>query len=239
MSIRAQDLKIKIFADGADRNAILDLSRNPLIAGFTTNPTLMRKAGIVEYEAFAKEILQEVRDRPISFEVFSDEFEEMETQAMRIASWADNLYVKIPVTNTRGQSAAPLMARLCRRGVKVNATAILTLPQVQEAARSLAGGPPAVISVFAGRIADTGIDPVPTMKAALEVVAPHRNVEVLWASAREIYNLVQAEQIRCHVITLTADLVKKVPVLGRELTDVSLETVKMFHDDAVAAGYTL
>jgi transaldolase len=235
----ARSLNIKIFADGADRSAILELYGNPLIQGFTTNPTLMRKAGVKEYELFAKDILKEIKDRPISFEVFSDEFAEMESQAMKLASWGGNVYVKIPVTNTRGESAAPLVARLASRGVKVNATAILTLQQVSEIASSLAGGPPSVISVFAGRIADTGIDPLPIMKAALEIVAPHPNIEIIWASPREVLNIVQADQLRCHIITVTPDLLKKLPMLGTDLGALSLETVRMFHRDAAAAGYTL
>jgi transaldolase len=239
MTISAKSLRIKIFADGADRAAILELAKNPLIKGFTTNPTLMRKAGVSGYEAFAKDVLREVKDRPISFEVFSDDFAEMEAQAMKIASWADNVYVKIPVTNTRSESSAPLVSRLARSGVKVNATAILTIPQVQTIARALAGGPPSIISVFAGRIADTGTDPVPMMKSALETVAPHQNIEIIWASPRELFNVVQADQIRCHIITMTPDLLGKLPLLGRDLADVSLDTVRMFHRDAAAAGYTL
>jgi transaldolase len=199
----------------------------------------MRKAGVSHYESFAKDILREVKDRPISFEVFSDEFPEMEAQAMKLTSWGDNVYVKIPVTNTRGESAAPLMARLAARGVKVNATALLTLGQVQAVARSLADGPPSVVSVFAGRIADTGVDPLPIMKNALEVLAPHRNIELIWASPREVFNIVQANAIRCHIITVTPDLLKKLPMLDRDLTDLSLDTVRMFHRDAAAAGYTL
>jgi transaldolase len=239
MSIHANSLKVKIFADGADRAAILELYRNPLIQGFTTNPTLMRKAGVIDYEAFAKEILHEIKDRPISFEVFSDEFKEMESQALKLASWGDNVYVKIPITNTRGESAVPLIGRLAKLGVKVNATAILTLDQVRETANSMSGGPPSVISVFAGRIADTGLDPLPIMKAALETVAPRSNIEVIWASPREVFNIVQADQIRCHIITVTPDLLKKLPMLGTQLPALSLDTVKMFHRDAVAAGYKL
>ena len=232
-------LKVKIFADGADKAALLELYKDPVIQGFTTNPTLMRKAGVSDYEAFARDVLREVKDRPISFEVFSDEFAEMETQAMKLASWGQNVYVKIPVTNTRGESSAALIRRLAGRGVKVNATAILTLAQVQEIARSLAGGPPSIISVFAGRIADTGVDPLPIMKAALETVAPYPNIEIIWASPREVLNIVQADQIGCHIITVTGDLLKKLPVLGRGLDEMSLDTVRMFHRDAAAAGYTL
>ncbi len=232
-------LKVKIFADGADKAALLELYKDPVIQGFTTNPTLMRKAGVSDYQAFALDVLREVKDRPISFEVFSDEFAEMETQAMKLASWGQNVYVKIPVTNTRGESSAALIRRLAGRGVKVNATAILTLAQVQEIARSLAGGPPSIISVFAGRIADTGVDPLPIMKAALETVAPYPNIEIIWASPREVLNIVQADQIGCHIITVTGDLLKKLPVLGRGLDEMSLDTVRMFHRDAAAAGYTL
>jgi len=232
-------LKVKIFADGADKTALLELSKDPAIQGFTTNPTLMRKAGVSDYEAFARDVLREVKDRPISFEVFSDEFAGMETQAMKLASWGQNVYVKIPVTNTRGESSAALIRRLAGRGVKVNATAILTIAQVQEIARSLAGGPPSIISVFAGRIADTGVDPLPIMKAALEIVAPYPNIEIIWASPREVLNIVQADQIGCHIITVTGDLLKKLSVLGRGLDEMSLDTVRMFHRDAVTAGYTL
>jgi transaldolase len=232
-------LKVKIFADGADKAALLELYKDPVIQGFTTNPTLMRKAGVSDYEAFARDVLREVKDRPISFEVFSDEFAGMETQAMKLASWGQNVYVKIPVTNTRGESSAALIRRLAGRGVKVNATAILTLAQVQEIARSLAGGPPSIISVFAGRIADTGVDPLPIMKAALETIAPYPNIEIIWASPREVLNIVQADQIGCHIITVTGDLLKKLPVLGRGLDEMSLDTVRMFHRDAAAAGYTL
>jgi transaldolase len=239
MTINARSLKVKIFADGADRAAILELYANPLIKGFTTNPTLMRKAGVRDYEAFARDILRVVKDRPISFEVFSDEFAEMESQAMKLASWGENVYVKIPVTNTRSESAAPLIARLASRGVKVNATAILTLEQVQTIARSMAGGPPSVISVFAGRIADTGVDPLPIVKASLEIIAPHPNIELIWASPREVFNIVQADQVRCHIITVTPDLLKKLSMLGQGLADLSLDTVRMFHRDAEAAGYTL
>jgi transaldolase len=239
MTIVAESLKVKIFADGADRASLVELCKDPLIKGFTTNPTLMRKAGVTDYQSFAKDVLRHVKDRPISFEVFSDDFEEMEGQAMKIASWGENVYVKIPVTNTRGESSASLVARLAKRGVKVNATAILTIPQVQAIAAALAGGPSSIISVFAGRIADTGVDPLPLMKSALEVVRPHPNIEVIWASPRELLNVVQADQIRCHIITVTGDLLKKLPLLGRDLAEMSLDTVRMFHRDAIAAGFAL
>ena len=236
---KLSDLKVKLFTDGADKAQIVEMARQPWIAGFTTNPSLLKKAGVSDYAAYARDLVAAVPDRHISFEVFSDEFATMESQAMKLAAWGDNVYVKIPVTNTRGETGAPLMARLNRRGVKVNATAILTLAQVRETAQSLAGGPPGVISVFAGRIADTGVDPLPIMKAALETVAPHSNLEIIWASPREVFNIVQADQLRCHIITVTADLLKKLPMLGRDLADLSLDTVRMFHRDAAAAGYTL
>jgi len=239
MTASASSLKVKIFADGADRKAILDLYANPLIKGFTTNPTLMRQAGVKDYEAFARELLAEIKDRPFSLEVFSDEFAEMERQAMKLAALGDNVYVKIPVSNTRRESAAPLIHRLARRGVKVNATALLTLAQVREIRDQLAGGPPSIISVFAGRVADTGVDPVPLMSSALETVAANRNIEIIWASPREVFNIVQADQIGCHIITVTPDLLKKLPMLGTDLADLSLETVKMFHRDATAAGFQL
>jgi len=239
MTVNANTLRVKIFADGADRKAILDLYANPLIKGFTTNPTLMRQAGVKDYEAFARDVLREIKDRPISFEVFSDEFAEMERQAMKIAAWGNNVYVKIPVTNTRRESAGPLIGRLARAGVKVNATALLTLDQVREIRDQLAGGPPSIISVFAGRIADTGVDPVPIMRSALETVAGHRNIEIIWASPREVFNIVQADQIGCHIITVTPELLKKLPILGTDLADLSLETVKMFHRDAASAGFVL
>jgi len=239
MTVNANTLRVKIFADGADRKAILDLYANPFIKGFTTNPTLMRQAGVKDYEAFARDVLREIKDRPISFEVFSDEFAEMERQAMKIAAWGNNVYVKIPVTNTRRESAGPLIGRLARAGVKVNATALLTLDQVREIRDQLAGGPPSIISVFAGRIADTGVDPVPIMRSALETVAGHRNIEIIWASPREVFNIVQADQIGCHIITVTPELLKKLPMLGTDLADLSLETVKMFHRDAASAGFVL
>jgi transaldolase len=239
MTVNAKTLRVKIFADGADRKAILELYANPLIKGFTTNPTLMRQAGVKDYEAFAHDVLREIKDRPISFEVFSDEFSEMERQAMKIAAWGDNVYVKIPVTNTRRESAGPLIGRLAKAGVKVNATALLTLDQVREIRDQLAGGPPSIISVFAGRIADTGVDPVPIMRSALETVAAHRNIEIIWASPREVFNIVQADQIGCHIITVTPELLKKLPMLGTDLAELSLETVKMFHRDAASAGFVL
>jgi transaldolase len=233
------NLNVKIFGDGADKDSLLELYSKSHIKGFTTNPTLMRKAGVTDYCAFAQEILSVIRDRPISFEVFSDEFDEMEEQARTIASWGDNVYVKIPITNTRREPAYDLLRRLAEHGVKVNATALMTLEQVASAARMLGDGPPACISVFAGRIADTGRDPIPAMKAALDVMRPYANLELIWASPRELLNIYQADAIGCHIITVTSDILKKLEFVGKDLDDFSLDTVKMFYRDAQAAGYKL
>ncbi|MFI5116983.1 MAG: transaldolase [Terriglobales bacterium] len=232
------ELKIKLFADGADRAQIVAAQANPLISGFTTNPTLMRAAGVKDYEAFAHEVLEVVTERPISFEVFADEFCEMERQAHKIAGWAENVYVKIPVTNTRRQSSMELVHRLAHSGVKVNVTAILTLDQVQDASAALGGGAPSVVSVFAGRIADTGEDPVPLMATAVELVSAYPNVE-LWASPRELLNIFQANDIGCHIITATDSVLSKLKTVGKDLHDFSLETVLMFHTDAAKSGYQL
>ena len=233
------ELKVKIFADGADREGMLELYRNPLISGFTTNPTLMRKAGITDYKAFALDILKEIPDRPISFEVFSDEFEEMERQAREIASWGGNVYVKIPVTNTRGEGSYPLIHRLSQAGVKVNATALMPLEQVKEVGAAISGGAPCCVSVFAGRIADTGVDPVPLMIEAVELLKPYPNAELIWASPRELLNIFQADAIGCHIITVTHEVLKKLALVGKGLDEYSLETVQMFHEDARAASYEL
>jgi transaldolase len=233
------DLRVKIFADGANEEAIMSLASNPVIQGFTTNPTLMRSAGVTDYEAFAKRVLDRLTDLPISFEVFADEFDEMERQARKIASWGENVYVKIPVTNTKRVSSAPLIERLAGEGIRLNVTAVLTLDQVRTVSASLAGGPASIVSVFAGRIADTGCDPVPLMCQALEIMARNSNQELLWASPRELLNIVQAAAIGCHVITVTPELLKKLSLLGNDLADYSLETVRMFHDDAQAAGFRL
>lgn len=233
------DLKVKIFADGADKAKIMELYRDPRIQGFTTNPTLMRQAGITDYEAFAHEILAAIQDRPISFEVFSDDFAEMQWQAMKISSWGRNVYVKIPITNTKGESAVPLVAKLARAGVKVNVTAVMTMEQVEEVTPVLAGGPACYVSVFAGRIADAGFDPVPIMRAVVEHLQPFPNIELIWASPREPLNIVQAHLVGCHVITVTPEILKKLSVLGRDLNAFSLDTVQMFYKDAVAAGFTL
>jgi transaldolase len=233
------ELKTKIFADGADLVEIAKLCKNSLIRGFTTNPTLMRKAGVTDYESFARAATELVGDRPISFEVFSDEFDEMERQARRIATWGANVYVKIPVTNTRREPADVLVQRLSQAAVKVNVTAILTLDQVRRITDRLAGGAPSVISIFAGRIADTGVDPLPLMRTALDYVHRHRSIEVIWASPRELLNVIQAGEIGCDIITVTSDILAKLGILGRDLADYSLETVKMFHGDAASAGFIL
>jgi transaldolase len=233
------DLKVKLFADGADLEGMLKMYAKPWIQGFTTNPTLMRKAGITDYAAFAKDVLKAIPDRPISFEVFSDEFSEMERQALEIARWGSNVYVKVPITNTRGESSTELCRRLAAQGLKLNVTALLTLEQVCSIAGSLAGGPPACVSVFAGRVADTGVDPVPLMRTALDILAPYPNIELIWASPRELLNIVQADAIGCHIITVTNDLLAKLDLMGKDLAEYSLDTVKMFHRDASASGFRL
>ena len=233
------ELKIKLFADGADKAQILQAAANPLIRGFTTNPTLMRAAGVKDYESFAHEVLAAVTDKPISFEVFADDFSEMERQAHKIASWADNVYVKIPITNTKREPSKELIRRLAHSGVKVNVTAILTLAQVRDAAETLAGGAPSVVSVFAGRIADTGLDPVPLMAEAMKLVSPHPGMELLWASPRELLNIFQANDVGCHIITVTDSVLSKLKVVGKDLGQYSLETVQMFYNDAAHSGYQL
>lgn len=232
-------MSVKIFADGAEKASMLKLYANPQIQGFTTNPTLMRKAGITDYEAFARDILMAIPDRPISFEVFADDFEEMERQAERIATWGENVYVKIPVTNTRGESSAGLVRRLAARGVKQNVTALMTLEQVRVVTEALSAGPAANISVFAGRVADTGVDPLPLMRTALEIMRPYTQLELIWASPRELLNIVQASEIGCHIITVTSDILNKLPLIGKDLGEYSLDTVKMFRNDALASGFGL
>jgi transaldolase len=239
VQMRLADLKVKLFADGADRAGILRMYANPLIRGFTTNPTLMRKAGITDYEAFAKDIVSAVPDRPISFEVFADEFAEMERQALKISRWGENVYTKIPVTNTRRESSLDLVCRLARQGVKLNVTALMALQQVEEVGEALAGGPPAYVSMFAGRIADTGRDPVPIMAEAVDILRRYSNVELIWASPRELLNIFQADSVGCHIITATHDLLHKLALVGKDLDDYSLDTVKMFHRDAAQAGFEL
>jgi transaldolase len=232
-------LKVRIFADGANAAGVRRLARLPYIRGFTTNPTLMRKDGVASYRTFAREILAEIGDRPISFEVIADDFAGMERQAREIASWGPRVYVKIPVTNTRGESSRDLVRRLSRDGIRLNVTALLTLDQVEDVAASLADGPASMISVFAGRIADTGRDPVPVMARAVELMRPHPQEQLLWASPREILNVFQADAIGCHIITVTHDLLNKLGLAGKDLAQFSLETVKMFHEDAAKAGYEL
>ncbi len=233
-------LKVKIFADGADLDSMIKAYRTqPFIKGFTTNPTLMRQAGVTNYEGFAREVLDAIPDRPISFEVFSDEFEDMRTQAMKIASWGTNVYVKIPVTNTKGQPSLPLIRRLANEGVKLNVTAILTLPQVRDVVAHLNPKVPAYVSVFAGRIADTGVDPMPVVAASVSLVSMNPAAEVIWASPRELLNIYQADAVGCHIITVSGEVLKKAACIGRNLEEFSLDTVKMFHSDAVQAGFRI
>ena len=239
MPDRVAELQVKIFADGADLASILELARNPWIKGFTTNPTLLRKAGVKDYESFGRQLTRQIPNRPFSFEVLSDDFDEMEAQALAIASWGQNVYVKIPITNTRGQSSAPLIRRLAHQGVKLNITALMTVEQVDAVLPGLKHGPPSCISIFAGRVADAGCDPLPILCAALTRIRPYPQIELIWASPRELFNIVQADAIGCHIITVTHDILKKLPLLGKDLNEYSLDTVKMFFDDARAAGFTL
>jgi transaldolase len=235
-----KDLKVKLFADGADRAGMLQLNANPLIQGMTTNPTLMRKAGLHDYEAFARELLQHITEKPISFEVFSDEFTEMRRQALKIKGWAKNVYVKIPITNTRGESSLLLVRELAREGVKLNVTAILTLEQVAGVAKALNPKVPAVVSVFAGRIADTGVDPMPQMRKSKKLLAGLPQAELLWASVREVLNIFQANDCGCAIVTVPHDiLAKTMKMVGMDLKELSLDTVKMFAVDAKAAGFSL
>ena len=233
------ELRVKIFADGADKAGMLEMYANPLIKGFTTNPTLMRKAGVSDYRAFAHQIIEAIPDRPVSFEVLSDEFDEMERQALEISSWGENVYVKIPVTNTRQEPSYDLMRRLACTGVRVNATALMTLDQVRDVSAALADGPSSYVSIFAGRVADTGRDPMPVMAAAVELIRPYPNLELVWASPRELLNILQADAVGCHIITVTTDVLKKLWLVGKDLHEYSLDTVKMFYNDARQAGYSL
>jgi transaldolase len=234
-----QNLKVKIFADGADRDGMLEMAAKPYIHGLTTNPTLMRKAGVADYRAFAKEILGAIRSKPISFEVFSDDFDDMERQALEIAGWAENVYVKIPVTNTRRETCYELVRKLTRRGVKVNVTALMTLTQVHDVVAALDPTVPSYVSVFAGRVADTGRDPLPLMAAAVETLKVAPKSELIWASPRELLNIFHADAVGCHVITVTNDVLKKLSLIGYDLDAYSLDTVKMFYNDATAAGFRL
>jgi transaldolase len=232
-------LKVKIFADGADKARMLELYANKAVKGFTTNPTLMRQAGISDYESFAKDLVQNIPDRPISFEVFSDDFADMERQALKIAAWGRNVFAKIPVTNTKGESAAPLIRRLVKQGVQLNVTAILTMAQIDEVVDALKGTKHSYVSVFAGRIADTGRDPVPIMSECVSILKAAPRAELIWASPRELLNIIQADAIGCHIITVTNDILKKLSLVGKDLGDYSLDTVKMFFDDGRKAGFTL
>jgi len=234
-----EDLKVKIFADGADPGVIRALSLNPLIEGFTTNPTLMRKAGITDYQSFANEVLEIVPDRPVSFEVFADDMEGMEEQALEMASWGANVNVKIPITNTRGTFMGPLVRRLSKAGVQVNVTACMGLDQVKAVADVLSPETPAFVSVFAGRISDTGRDPLPIMAEAVRILETRQQAQLIWASPRELLNIFHADAVGCQVITVTADFIEKLPLVGKDLAEYSLETVQMFYRDASSAGYEI
>ena len=235
----AAKLKVKLFADGADLSGIREMAANPAIAGFTTNPTLMRKAGVTDYKSFALDVLKVVPDRPVSFEVFADDFPTMERQAMEIASWGRHVNVKIPVTNTKGEFCGPLVKRLSEAGVQLNITAVMTLDQVQRIVDQLAAQTPAIVSVFAGRIADTGRDPVPVMAESVRILKSKPKAELIWASPRELLNIFQADDVGCHIITATNDILKKLSLVGKDLNAYSLETVEMFYKDAKAAGFDI
>jgi transaldolase len=240
MTGRLLNLPVKIFADGADLQGIAELARQPYIHGLTTNPTLMRKVGLTDYEDFAKAVLKEVKSKPISFEVFSDDFAEMWRQALKIHAWQDNIYVKIPITNTSGESSVPLIRQLVGEGVKLNVTAVLTPHQVRAVAAVLDPSIPAIVSVLAGRIADTGVDPLPIIRESVDIVSDVPKTELLWASVREVLNVFQAAACGCHIVTVPHDILKKfVELAGKNLEELSLDTVRMFHRDAVAAGFTL
>lgn len=234
-----EGLKVKIFADGADKDSMLKMSQKPFIKGLTTNPTLMRKANVKNYKKFAQELLSEIKDISISFEVFSDDFKEMEKQALEIASWGNNAYVKIPITNTKRETCYSLVERLTSQGVKLNITAIMTVDQVRKTSESLNPKVPSYVSVFAGRIADTGRDPMPIMSEAVEILKSNPASEIIWASTRELFNIFQADQVGCHIVTVTNDLINKIHLFGYDLDEFSLETVKMFYADALAAGYEI
>jgi transaldolase len=234
-----EELKIKVFADGADLKSIAELRKNPLVKGFTTNPTLMRKSNVEDYRKFALDVINIVKGHPVSFEVFSDEFDIMEKQALQIASWGENVYVKIPITNTRREDAGPLVGSLTQAGVKVNVTALTTTKQVEHIVDFLSEDTPSCVSVFAGRIADTGRDPVPAMKEAVEILKAKPSAELIWASPRELLNIFQAESVGCHIITVTNDILAKLPIIGKDLNGYSLDTVKMFYRDALQAGFNV
>lgn len=237
--MNARPFRIKLFQDGADLGAIVEAKKRGIVSGFTTNPTLMRKAGVSDYKAFAKKAIAEIPDLPISFEVFSDDFESMEREAREVASWGGNTYVKIPIMNTKADSSVALIRKLSNEGFSLNVTAILTLDQVEAVAKAANPKARTIVSVFAGRIADTGVDPIPVMTEAVRILSVLRNAELLWASSREVLNIIQANKCGCQIITATPDVIAKLPLLGKDLHRYSLETVKMFHDDACAAGFTL
>lgn len=239
MTIKMEQLKVKIFADGADIDTMVSMSSKSYIQGLTTNPTLMRKSGIADYKKFAKEVLNQIKDKPISFEVFSDDLEEMKSQALEIASWAPNVNVKIPITNSIGDSTVPLIQELSANSVKLNVTALMTTKQVAEVVEVLNPNTDCYISVFAGRIADTGVDPMPLMQNSLEIMKSKPKSQLIWASPRELLNVMQADQIGCHVITATSDILKKLELIGKDLTQYSLETVQMFRNDALASGFSI
>ena len=237
--MNTQQIKIKLFADGADLKTMKNVYDEGIVGGFTTNPTLMRNAGVTNYEAFAKSALQMIPDAPLSFEVFSDDFDAMEREARKITSWGKNVYVKIPITNTKGESSAPLIEKLSRDGSKLNITAILTVEQVRTVAGVISQSTPSIISVFAGRIADTGRDPTQIMREARKILEPNKSAELLWASSRELINIMQAEECGCHIITVTNELLKKLKMVGKDLNELSLDTVKMFYNDAQSVGYNI
>ena len=234
-----KNLKVKLFADGADLAGMKEMAANPMIKGFTTNPTLMRKAGIADYKGFARDVLAAIPDRPVSFEVFADDFATMETQALEIASWGKHVNVKIPVTNTKREFSGALVERLSKQGVQLNVTAVMTLDQVKRITERLAAETPAIISVFAGRIADTGCDPLPIMAESVKIMKAKPKAELIWASPRELLNIFQADSVGCHIITATNDILKKLSLVGKDLEHYSLETVQMFRRDALTAGFVL
>lgn len=232
-------MNIKLFSDGADKKTMIDLSKNPLISGFTTNPSLMKKSGVKNYKDFSLDILSEIKKLPISLEVFSDDLDEMEKQAMQISSWGENVYVKIPITNTKGESTHEIISTLADKGIKINVTAIMTLEQIKKVLPSMIKCKSGYISIFAGRIADTGIDPLPIMKEAINMIKEYKNLEIIWASSRELYNVVQAEKINCHIITITDNILKKLPMIGKDLNELSLDTVKTFYKDSKESGFKI
>ena len=234
-----QNLKIKIFADGANVNEMKKLYKEGIVNGFTTNPTLMRNDGVTNYEEFAKEVLSEITDLPISFEVFADDFELMEKEARKIATWGKNIFIKIPITNTKGESSLELIKKLSYDGLTLNITAMLTLEQVKEVSEVISPNTKTIVSIFAGRIADTGRDPIPLMKEAVNIIRSNSNAELLWASSRELLNIFHAESCGCHIITVTNSLLKKIHLINKDLKEFSLDTVRMFHDDALSAGYEI